>query len=73
MGSFFCNIITMENCSNTLYDTRVKDGNRLCELGFIDLEERGIRADELLMQEISDELNRITQVLGHPNHFPLNK
>lgn len=55
------------------FDTRLKDLDRLYELGFIGLEERGIRIHEILLQEISDELDRLVQVAGHPEDFPLDK
>ena len=63
----------MKDCNDTIYDNRLKDLDRLCELGFIDWEERGIRVHEILMQEISDELDRLIQVSGHPEDFPLDK
>ncbi len=52
----------MEDCSDTGFDTRLKDLDRLCELGFIDWEERGIEVHRILMQEISDELDQLIQV-----------
>jgi hypothetical protein len=42
------------------FDTRLDDINRLCELGFISWEERGIRVHEVLLQEISDELEKLS-------------
>lgn len=61
----------MEDCSDTPLDTRRKDLDRLYELGFIDLEERGLVLHNILLQDISDELDRLIQVSGHRRISPL--
>jgi hypothetical protein len=64
----------MENCSDTEFDTRLGDINRLWELGFIDLEERGLAFHNILFQEISDELDlMVKKSYRHPEDFPLDK
>ena len=50
----------MREEDSDIFDTRLKDLDRLCELGFIDWEERGIRVHEVLLQEISDELEKLS-------------
>ena len=63
----------MEEWRDT-FDTRLEDLNRLHELGFIDWEERGTRVHEVLLQEISEELDRIVEMARqHPKDFPLDK
>lgn len=61
----------MENCSDTLLDTRLKDINRLYELGFIEWQSQGSAIHEVIRQEISREPDIESSL--HPNHFPLNK
>ena len=64
----------MEDCSNTSFDTRLGDINRLYELGLIDLEERGLAHHNILLQDIADELDRMVKGSGcHPEDFPLDK
>jgi len=51
----------------------VEDINRLWELGFIGLEERGEAYHRILMQDIADELDHIVKQGRHPGDFPLDK
>ena len=53
--------------------TQVEDINRLWELGFIGLEERGKAYHRILMQDIPDELDRKVKQSRHPGDFPLDK
>lgn len=56
------------------FDTRLKDLDRLHELGFIDWEERGLAVHNILLQGISDELDRMVKRSNlHPEDFPLDK
>jgi hypothetical protein len=61
----------MAKTDDTLFGTRLKDLDRLHELGFIDWEERGIRVHEVLLQEISEELDRLVQISRHQRISPL--
>jgi hypothetical protein len=53
--------------------TQVEDINRLWELGFIGLDERGKAYHRILMQDIADELDHIVKQGRHPGDFPLDK
>ena len=56
------------------FDTRLKDINRLWELGLISSEERGLAHHNILFQGISDELDRMVKgSLRRPDDFPLDK
>ena len=56
------------------FDTRLKDINRLWELGLISSEERGLANHNILFQGISDELDRMVKSgHRHPEDFPLDK
>lgn len=64
----------MEDCSDTLFDTRIGDINRLYELGLIDLEERGLAYHNILFQDIVDDLDlMVKKSCRHPRDFPLDK
>ena len=64
----------MRDCSDTGFDTKLEDINQLYELGFIDLEERGIAYHNILFQDIADELDHMVKGRGrHPRNFPLDK
>ena len=64
----------MEDCSDTGFDTKLEDINRLYELGLIDLEERGLAHHNILLQDIADELDRMVKgSCRHPEDFPLDK
>jgi hypothetical protein len=63
----------MKEWSDT-FDTRLEDLNQLHELGFISWEERGVAVHNILLQEISEELDRMVErVQQHPEDFPLDK
>ena len=55
------------------FDTRISDINRLWELGFISLEERDLAHQDILLQDIADELDRMVKKCRHPKDFPLDK
>ena len=56
------------------FDIRLADIDRIYELGFISWEERGLAVHDLLLQDISDELDRmIKRSQRHPRDFPLDK
>lgn len=63
----------MRDCTDTGFDTRLGDINRLYELGFIDLEERGIAHHNILLQDIADELDFMIRKSRDPEDFPLDK
>jgi len=63
----------MEESNEDRFDTRLDDVNRLCELGFISWEERGLAVHNILLQEISDELDLMVKRGRHPEDFPLDK
>jgi hypothetical protein len=64
----------MKESNEDGFDTRISDINRLWELGFISLEERGLAHQDILLQGIDDELDRMVKS-GHrrPEDFPLDK
>ena len=56
------------------FDTRLRDINRLWELGLISSEERDLAHHNILFQGISDELDRMVKgSRRHPEDFPLDK
>ena len=64
----------MEKENQAGFDTRIEDVNRIYELGFITWEELGEAHQAILLQDISDELDRmVKRNLCHPSHFPLDK
>jgi hypothetical protein len=63
----------MKNKDTGRLATQVEDINRLWELGFISLEERGEAHHRILMQEIADELDRMVKEGRRPGDFPLDK
>ena len=64
----------MKNEDTCRLATQVEYINRLWELGFIGLEERGLAYHQILMQNIADELDRMVKGSGrHPEDFPLDK
>jgi hypothetical protein len=64
----------MEESNENEFDTQLGDINRLWELGFIDSEERGVAQHNILLQGISDELDRmVKRSHRHPEDFPLDK
>ena len=61
----------MEEGDCDTFDTRLRDINRLCELGFISWEECGLAHHNILLQDISDELDFMIRKSRDPEDFPL--